>query len=230
MRFRTFCIMFVLGCAALLIFIPVSVIATEINSIPADRLNLLLENIENNFSKIKTLKTMLIQEKSIPVFSEKIFSKGFCIFKSPDKLRLEFTQPFKSSLIVNGNHISQYEFFDGTWQKLSTGNKEILLMIMGNITSWLKGKFKDPKLYKISAFENEKMTIVLTPKADEFKKFITSFELGLNNKLDGLEYIIINETKNAVTKIQFYNDQVNTKISDTIFQGTKNGPTKVSQW
>jgi hypothetical protein len=45
----------------------------------------------------------------------KVLSKGFCIFKSPDKLRLEFTEPFKSSLIINGNRVFKYEFFDGAW-------------------------------------------------------------------------------------------------------------------
>ena len=101
---------------------------------------------------------------------------------------------------------------------------------MGNITSWLQGRFNDQNLYKISASKNENVTIVLIPKADEFKKFITSFELGLNSTLDGLDHIIINEKKNTYTKIQFYNDEINTKIPDTLFRGKENAPTPVSQW
>jgi outer membrane lipoprotein-sorting protein len=206
------------------------VFASQDLSIPENQLNQLLIDIENNFSEIKTLRTMLKQEKNIPIFSEKILSRGFCIFKSPDRLRLEFTEPFKSSLIINGNQVFKYEFFDGSWHKLSTGNKEILLMIMENIASWLQGRFKDEKLYNISASKNENVTIMLTPKAEEFKKYITSFELGLNSTLDGLDYIIINERKNTYTKIQFYNDEINIKIPDTLFQGRKNAPTPVSKW
>ena len=99
-----------------------------------------------------------------------------------------------------------------------------MLLIMENITSWLKGKFKDPDLYEICVFKNKNTTILLTPKADEFKKFISSFELGLNHEMNGLEYIIINETKNNYTKIQFHNDEINNEIPDIIFEGSKDKP------
>ena len=214
--------------AALIIVTPL--FAIESKSISDNQLNQLLKNVEKNFSKIKTLKTLLTQEKNIALFSEPIISTGFCIFKSPDKLRLDFIEPFKSSLIINNSQIFKYEFFQDNWQKLDIGNKEMMLLIMENITSWLKGKFKDPDLYEICVFKNKNTTILLTPKADEFKKFISSFELGLNHEMNGLEYIIINETKNNYTKIQFHNDEINKEISDIIFEGSKDKPHPVSQW
>ena len=204
--------------------------ARESKPISDTQLNQLLANVEKNFSKIKTLRTMLTQEKNIALFSETIISTGFCIFKSPNKLRLEFTKPFKSSLIINDTQIFKYEFFNDNWQKLDTGNKEMMRLIMENITSWLQGRFKDPDRYEISAFKNKDTTILLTPKADAFKKFITSFELGLNHEMNGLEYIIINETKNHYTKIQFHNDEINKEIPDKIFEGTNDKPWPVSQW
>ena len=214
--------------AALIIVTPL--FAIESKPIPDNQLNQLLENVEKNFSKIKTLKTLLTQEKNIALFSEPIISTGFCIFKSPDKLRLDFIEPFKSSLIINNSQIFKYEFFHDNWQKLDIGNKEMMMLIMENITSWLKGKFKDPDLYEISAFKNKNTIILLTPKANEFKKFISSFELGLNHEMNGLEYIIINETKNNYTKIQFHNDEINNEISDILFEGSKDKPHPVSQW
>jgi len=204
--------------------------AIDSKPVPDDQLNQLLETVEKNFSGIKTLKTMLTQEKNIALFSETVISTGFCIFKSPDKLRLEFKKPFKSSLIINNNQIFKYEFFNGNWQKLDIGNKEMILLIMENITSWLQGRFNDPDLYEITAFENENMTVLLTPKASEFKKFISSFELGLNSKMNGLDYIIIKETKDDYTKIRFHNDEVNKEVPDIIFKGADNKPYPVSKW
>ena len=225
---KTITLSLVMIAAALIIVTPV--FAIESKPIPDNQLNQLLENVEKNFSKIKTLKTLMTQEKNIALFSEPIVSTGFCIFKSPDKLRLDFIEPFKSSLIINNSQIFKYEFFQDNWQKLDIGNKEMMLLIMENITSWLKGKFKDPDLYEICVFKNKNTTILLTPKADEFKKFISSFELGLNREMNGLEYIIINETKNNYTKIQFHNDEINKEISDIIFEGSKDKPHPVSQW
>lgn len=214
----------------IILFAVAPLFAIEPKPVSEDQLSQLLENIEKNFSKIKTLKTMLIQEKNISLFSETIISTGFCIFKSPDKLRLEFIKPFKSSLIINNHQIFKYEFFNGNWQKLDSGNKEIMLLIMENITSWLKGRFKDPNLYEIIAFKNKNITFLLTPKASEFKKFIKSFELGLNSEMNGLEYIIINETKKNYTKILFHNDEINKEIPDIIFDGTHDKPYPVSKW
>ncbi len=228
MIFKTTTLSFVMIAAALIIVTPL--FAIEPKPIPVNQLNQLLENVEKKFSKIKTLKTLMTQEKNIALFSEPIVSTGFCIFKSPDKLRLDFIEPFKSSLIINNSQIFKYEFFQDNWQKLDIGNKEMMLLIMENITSWLKGKFKDPDLYKICAFKNNNTTILLTPKADEFKKFISSFELGLNHEMNGLEYIIINETKNNYTKIQFHNDEINNEIPDIIFEGSNDKPHPVSQW
>ena len=225
---KTITLSLVMIAAALIIVTPL--FAIESKSIPDNQLNQLLENVEKNFSKIKTLKTLMTQEKNIALFSEPIVSTGFCIFKSPDKLRLDFIEPFKSSLIINNSQIFKYEFFQDNWQKLDIGNKEMMLLIMENITSWLKGKFKDPDLYEICVFKNKNTTILLTPKADEFKKFISSFELGLNHEMNGLEYIIINETKNNYTKIQFHNDEINNEIPDIIFEGSNDKPHPVSQW
>ena len=106
----------------------------------------------------------------------------------------------------------------------------MILLIMENIASWLQGRFNDPDLYEITSFKNENMTVSLTPKASEFKKFITSFELGLNHEMNGLEYIIINETKNNYTKIRFHNDEINKEVPDIIFKGTDNKPYPVSKW
>ena len=194
-------------------------------------LKLLLSKAETNFSKIQTIKTLFTQEKNLSLFSEKIISKGFCIFKAPDKLRLEFTKPFKSALIINITDIYKYEHIDKNWHKLSPGNKEIMLIIMKNITSWLTGKFNDPKLYDIKAYKNKDNTsIILIPKNKDFRKFISSFELGLNKKIDSLKYIIINEKKKDYTKIEFHDDIIDGKVNEKVFSGKANKPQDVERW
>ena len=74
MRFKIIYIVVVFTCAVFLTLAPV--FASQDFSIPEDQLNQLLIDIESNFSEIKTLRTKLKQEKNIPIFSEKILSKG----------------------------------------------------------------------------------------------------------------------------------------------------------
>jgi outer membrane lipoprotein carrier protein len=204
--------------------------AQDLDPIPPDRLNQILVDAKKNFSAVNTIKTLLTQEKNISLFSETIISKGFCLFKRPGKLRLEFTEPFKSSLMVNDNQLYKYEYFNGTWKKINPGNKEILGIIMNHITAWLSGRFNDSNLYEISGFSRPGVTILLTPKSNEFKKFIHSFELGLNRELNGLDYIIIHETGKDFTKIRFHNDRLNEKVADNLFNGSLDAPHPVDQW
>jgi len=223
---------------SLILFIGLSIVlcnlgplsARNLDPIPQKRLNQILLDAGKNFNTVETLKTLLTQEKNISIFSEPIISKGFCIFKRPGKLRLEFTEPFKSSLMVNNNRVYKYEYFNGAWKKLDPGNKEIMLIIMNHITGWLSGRFNDNNLYLISGFFRPEVTILLTPKDKEFKKFIRSFELGLNRELNGLDYIIIHETKKDFTKIEFHNDRLNGKLMDNLFDGSLDAPHPIDQW
>lgn len=220
----------------LLIFL--SVILASVTSAEAitgqqlspEELNILLAKADKNFSRIKTVKTVLTQEKHISIFSEKVISKGLCIFKAPGKLRLEYTSPFKSALIINNERVHKYEYYENSWQKMKPGNKEIIIKIMKNITSWLMGEFNNPTLYEISAYKKENTSILLVPKNKEFKNFITSFELGLNKNIDGLDYIIINERKNDYTKIMFHNVIDNAEIPDLLFSGKETSPRKIESW
>ena len=113
---------------------------------------------------------------------------------------------------------------------MAPGNKEVIIHIMKNITSWLKGEFNSSNLYDISATKKEKTALLLVPKNKDFKKFITSFELGLNEDITGLDYIIIHEKKNDYTKIVFHNDIIDSDIDDLIFSGKENQPRKVEKW
>lgn len=221
---------FILAFITVMLLISVASFSYQEESMSDDQLQDLFEKLETNFSKIETLKTKMKQEKNIPVFSDKVISHGYFLFKSPDKIRFDFTEPFKSSLIVDGRNIFKYEFFDGAWHKLAIKNKNIIFMVMENIVTWLKGSFKNTQLYEISVCQNESLIIKLIPKNDEFKKFITSFELGINSQLDGLDYIVITENKNSTARIDFYNKKQNEAILDAVFQGKENKPVPFLQW
>ncbi len=221
---------------SLMIFVSVffmfsfSAFAYEGQYIPQDKLDVLLEDIEKKFLQIKTMQTLFWQEKNIALFAKPVISKGFCIFKSPSKLRFEFIHPFKSSLIVDKNKIYKYEFYNENWQKIDSGNKEILLGVMNNIIDWMQGRFKDSEVYDISAYKGKKLIIVLLPKNKEFKKFIKSFELEINKDLNGLSQIIINEAQNNFTKIVFHDSHINKQISNLVFEGNQNKPSDILPW
>jgi outer membrane lipoprotein-sorting protein len=216
-------------------------------SIPDDSLDNILASTEKNLGQIKTLKTLLIQEKHLSLFAEPVISTGVFLFKAPGKIRLEFFEPFKSILMVSGSRLFKFEEFNGQWQKIPQGSEKMMEVVLDHIGAWVNGRFNQGDLYKITgkyrpdnlspdnlgsdnlnpdsldpdnlspenlSKDQRAFSLILEPRAAEFKKFIQAFELGINSGMDRLDYIIIKESGEDYTKITFHQDLVNTPVED----------------
>lgn len=216
---------------------------SQFSSIPDDRLDDILGDTEKNLGRIKTLKTLLTQEKHLSLFAEPVISTGVFLFKAPGKIRLEFFEPFKSILMVSGNKLFKFEEFNGQWQKLPQGNEKMMEIVLDHIGAWVNGRFNQGDLYEITGkyrsgdlnlddFNNDQraFALILEPRAAEFKKFIQAFELGINSSMDRLDYIIIRESGEDYTKISFYQDLINTPVEDVYFDGKNTPPLPVPEW
>ncbi|MCG8632906.1 MAG: outer membrane lipoprotein carrier protein LolA [Desulfobacterales bacterium] len=203
-----------------------------------DRLAAVLEEARKEFGKIKTLKTKLTQEKNISLFAVPVVSQGLFLFKTPDKIRFEFLTPFQSALIVNQKRISKYEMVNGQWKRLGQGDQRIAGIILEHMAAWMKGDFNHGNLYRVSGKHTPgttpehpgAVTLILTPKAEEFRAFIRAFELGINKDLNRLDYIVIREKDEDFTKIAFLDDRINRPLDDLFFTGTDLGPVSVPPW
>lgn len=202
--------------------------------ISEDQLQIILSNVENNLGRINTLKTKLVQEKNIALFSEPVLSQGILLFKSPGNIRFEFFTPFQSVLLVDDHKVATFEMFNGKWKQIDSGSKKMMGIILDHIAAWVKGQFNRDNLYRISGRyrqnSNSGCTIILEPIAKEFKKFIQAFELGINSDMDRLDYIIIRESGNDYTKISFFDDRINIPLDDIYFAGDIKPLSPVPQW
>jgi outer membrane lipoprotein carrier protein len=179
-----------------------------------------LKRIEGNFSTIRSLWTEFLQEKHLEIFTEVIKAKGRCIFQSPDRVRFEFTEPFKSVMIVKDGKVSKYEFLEGKWQKLETGQQQIILMVLDHVTSWIRGRFAEKKaVYEIAVEKGDHTRIIMSPKDAKFREHIRSIELVLTKEEKGLKQIIIREPGGDYTLITFTNEKRNIDIPEAVFNG-----------
>lgn len=211
---------------------------SQFSSIPDDRLDDILADTEKNLGRIKTLKTLLTQEKHLSLFAAPVVSTGVFLFKAPGKIRLEFFEPFKSILMVSGNKLFKFEEFNGQWQKIPQGNEKMMEVVLDHIGAWVNGRFNQGDMYEVTGkyrpdnlFKDQRaFALILEPRAAEFKKFIQAFELGINSNMDRLDYIIIRESGEDYTKITFHQDLVNTLVEDVYFDGKDNPPLPVPKW
>lgn len=208
--------------------------ANEPRLISQNSLQTILSTVGKNLGRISTLKTKLIQEKNIALFSEPVLSEGILLFKSPGDIRFEFFTPFQSILLVDGQKVSKFEMFNGKWKQMDSGSKEMMGIILDHIAAWVKGQFNRDNLYQISGRyrqgRNDGFTIILEPRAEGFKKFIQAFELGVNSDMDRLDYIIIRELENDYTKISFFDERINIPLDDIYFSGDGKPLSPVPQW
>jgi outer membrane lipoprotein-sorting protein len=165
--------------------------------------------------------TEFLQEKHLEIFTEVVKAKGRCIFQSPDRVRFEFTEPFKSVLIVKDGKVTKYEFLEGKWQKLEPGQQQVILMVLGHITSWIRGRFAEKKdIYEIAVEKADNTRIILSPKNEKFREHIRSIELLLTKEEKGLKQIIIREPGGDYTQITFINEKQNIDIPAAVFDGS----------
>lgn len=171
------------------------------------KLQKLLKQLEINLGDTRTIYTEFRQDKHLSLFTNIIQAKGICMFQAPDSVRFELTSPFKSAMIANGKSVAQYEFVSDRWRKLKLQNETMVLIITGQIGSWLRGKILDQSnVYEISAVIGQRHTVTLTPQAKQLRQHITRIELVLTRKLDGIESVTIREPEGDFTVLRFENE------------------------
>lgn len=200
--------------------------------IPPEKLETILAEVENNLGRVGTLKTKLLQEKNIALFSEPVFSKGILLFKSPDNIRFEFFEPFASVLLVSGGTVSKFEKFDGNWSRMDAGSRKMMGIILDHITAWVQGKFNHDNLYRVSGRDRAGggYTIILEPRAEAFRSFINAFELGVTPAMDRLDQITIRESGEDYTTIRFSDAQINAPVAPVYFAGDEQPAAAAPQW
>jgi outer membrane lipoprotein-sorting protein len=189
-----------------------------------------LGRLEKNLADLKSLKTNFIQERHLSIFSDVVESKGVLLFVSPDKVRFEITEPFRSVMIANHKSVAKYELVEGKWKKLKLGSPDIILAVTGEIATWLKGRFGEKKdFYEIHAVGGKSVTIVLTPKNEEMKKHISSMELAVAENEKSIMFVVIRERGEDFTKIIFSGERVNESIPGKYFDTQGQEPVRLEK-
>jgi outer membrane lipoprotein-sorting protein len=184
----------------------------------AGELDRLLSRLEAEFGQIQTLWADFVQEKHLQIFTEVVRAQGRCLFQSPDRVRFEITAPFQSVLIVNAGTVSKYEKVAGVWQPVDSGQQQLILLIMGHITSWIQGRFREKgNLYDISAEQGDVYKIILAPKNEGFRKHLRAIDIILAKGEKGIRQIILREPGQDFTVINFTGEKRNGVIAPEFF-------------
>ncbi len=198
--------------------------AEEGTALTESQLEILLDELEGTLGNLNTVRASFVQEKHLAIFRDVVRAEGALYFSRPDSLRFEITRPFRSVLVARGRSVAQYEFIEGQWEKLRTGGGQVILMVTGQIGSWMRGRFREQgEIYSITARQNDLTHVILTPKDVELSRHIGRIEIVLNETHSNIVQLEIHESRGDYTSITFSEHGHDVDLPDAIFRTS--GPT-----
>ncbi len=181
-----------------------------------------LEKVKSELSKLtkntSTIQSQFIQEKHLSFLTENIISKGKFYFKSPDKLRWEYSEPFEYIIVFNDKNIlikdgSKISTFDTGSNKMFS---EINTMMIGTIQGNL---FTDNERFDVEYFENASQYLLeLDPKLPEMKNMLKTIKIYIDKSDISVAKIKMIESSDDYTSIDFKNRLQNQDINDSKFE------------
>lgn len=181
-----------------------------------------IEKVKSELSKLtentSTIQSQFIQEKHLSFLTENIISKGEFYFKSPDKLRWEYSEPFEYIIVFNDKNIlikdgSKISTFDTESNKMFS---EINNMMIGTIQGNL---FTDNRRFEVEYFENASQYLLeLDPKLPEMKSMLKTIKIYIDKSYVSVAKIKMIESSDDYTSIDFKNRLQNQDINDSKFE------------
>ena len=164
----------------------------------------------------QSIKSSFRQEKNLSMLSEKINSDGLFYFKQHNKVRMEYTKPYKYLLVINGDKIL---IQDQRKRKVySAGDNKLFKVINNVIVDCVQGRVLDSQDFQTKIYESEKgYCLDLLPQAKEMRKLFTTIRLFIGKDDFSIDQLEMHEAMGDTTQLTFLDKQLNTAISDEVF-------------
>lgn len=166
--------------------------------------------------KTTTIQSDFTQEKNLSMLSEKIISKGKFWFKKENFVRMEYVQPFKYLMVLNGGKVY---IKDGQKENTVSASSNKLFRQINNIMiDCMKGAALNNPDFASRIFEGAQAFLIeLSPTAKNLKDFFQHINIIVDKKDYTATTIEMYEPGGDNTIIHFINKQLNATIPDALF-------------
>jgi outer membrane lipoprotein-sorting protein len=187
---------------------------------PGYRAAVHLEQIKVQLSqeaeKITSIKSNFTQEKALSLLAEKINSEGKFWFKRTDKIRLEYTKPFRYLVILNHGSVMT---FDGEKEnKIPAQANRIVRQVNHLLADAMQGKILSNADFKSTVFENEKHYLIeLSPQSRALGDIYKNINIFVDRKDFTVDAVEMLERNGDKTAIKFFQKELNADLSEELF-------------
>jgi len=164
----------------------------------------------------KSIKTDFTQYKHLDFLSEDVKTSGKMLFKSPNLVKWEYTNPYQYSVIFREEQLLIND--GGTKSTVDIGNSKLFKKLNQLIVSSVKGNMFSDADFTVSFFKSSKYNkAVFKPKDKKIAGYIASFELLFNKDDAQVFEVKMVEPSQDFTRIIFSNRTLNSTINDSAF-------------
>jgi outer membrane lipoprotein-sorting protein len=179
-----------------------------------------IESFKKQFAlsstKITSIKSDFVQEKTLTMLTEKIISKGEFSFKRENKVRIEYKTPYAYLMIINGDQMISK---DGDKEsQLNVSSNKMFRQVNRIIVDCVQGTILNNKDFSVKFFESvSSYRLELTPQNKIMKEFFQSIYIVMERSDYSVSIIEMNELGGDKTVMRFINKQFNSTLNDEVF-------------
>jgi len=173
------------------------------------------QGLKETAATVTSVTAGFVQEKHMKILARPLVSRGVLLYKTPDSLRWEYTQPVKSVLVLHKGQIRRFVNKDGRVVEDAATGLQSMQVVVQQITQWLNGRFDENPAF--SATLEPGPRIVMTPREKSLARLIQRIELELSDQPAVIESVTIFESEDSYTRLVFQNVTLNTQLDDAAF-------------
>jgi outer membrane lipoprotein-sorting protein len=200
-----------------LFLLPAICFSQKTDELPVKDPAKLIERVTLFSQKTNSITAWFIQVKEMSFMEETVTSSGRFYFQKEDRVRWEYTDPFKYAIIINGERMRIID--EGKQKDIDAGSSRMFREISGVMTGMVNGTLLTGGRFAASWLEADGYyKAELIPADDVMKDYLSKIELKLNKTDFSVDELKMVEKSGDYTIITFRNKKLNEKIPADIFR------------
>lgn len=176
----------------------------------------LQQNLSKATNATQTITSDFNQVKHMKMLNDKVSSKGKFYFKKDNRIRIEYTSPFKYLMVMNGSSITVKD--EQKTSKINMRNSKAMQSANRIMIDCMSGSVYNNKDFSVKTFEGKGQYLMqLTPVTSSMKGLFSRIDVYIDKADYSVSKLMLNENGGDYTEMNFVNKKKNQPLSDALF-------------
>lgn len=175
------------------------------------------QRINRAAQSMTSMRCDFTQTKSLKLMRSNVVSRGVMYYSRPNKLRWEYTSPYRYTFLLNGQTVVLKDTkgtsrIDANQSKMM---KEITRIMMSSVVGTCVNDSRDFKV--VLSGSGNSWRAVMTPRRNPMKQMFQTITVGFDMQRQVVTSVRMVEKNGDTTTIQLNNVKTNTPIDAKVF-------------